>query len=61
MALIADQYSSTDRNNYQNLSHKLLNLIHQKADRKPQSQKTNQIDHMDHNFAYLSETMSHAM
>ena len=30
--------------------HKPLILIHQRADWKPQSQKTNQTDHMDHNL-----------
>ena len=30
--------------------HKPLILIHQRADRKPQSQKTNQTGHMDHSL-----------
>ena len=30
-------------------------------DWKPQSQKTNQTDHMDHSLVWLNETMSHAM
>ena len=35
--------------------------IRGQTDWKPQSQKTNQSDHMDHNLVLLSETMSHAM
>ena len=27
---------------------------------KPQSQKTNQTDHMDHSLVQLNETMNHA-
>ena len=52
--------------------HKPLILIHQRTDRsktiipqspewKPQSQKANQNDHMDHSHLELNEAMSHAM
>ena len=53
--------------------HKPLILLHQRTDRrsktiipqspewKPQSQKANQNDHMDHSHVELNEAMSHAM
>ena len=36
-------------------------VLHETADRKPQSQKTNQSNHMDHSLLQLNETVSHAM
>ena len=40
----------------------LFFLSHQREDRlKPQSQKTNQSDHMDHSLFELNETTSHVV
>ena len=36
-------------------------IIPQPPEWKPQSQKANQIDHMDHSLVWLNEAMSHAM
>ena len=42
--------------------HNLLSFsIRGQTEWKPQSQKTNQSDHIDHSLVLLSETMSHAM
>ena len=35
--------------------------IREQTDWKPQSQKTNQSDHMNHSLVWLNKTMSHAM
>ena len=39
----------------------LSSSIRGQTEWKPQSQKTNQTDHMDHSLVELSETMSHAV
>jgi len=47
---------------HQEASISLLSLsLRGQTEWKPQSQKTNQTDHMDHSLVQLNETMSHAM
>ena len=42
--------------------HKPLSLsVRGQTERKLQSQKTNQTDHMDHSLVWLNETMSHVL
>ena len=47
---------------HQEVSISLLSFsIRGQTEWKPQSQKTNQTDHMDHSLVWLNETMSHAV
>ena len=47
---------------HQEASTSLLSLSTRgQTERKPQSQRTNQTDHMDHSLVQLNEIMSHAM
>ena len=53
------QFHPTVSLSHQEASISLLSSVRAKTDCKPQSEKTNQTDNMDHNFVYVNETMSH--
>ena len=57
-----DPFSNTVCLSHQEASISLLSLsLRGQKEWKPQSQKTNQANHMDHSLVWLSETLSHAL